>query len=100
TLPNHEIRHVDWRMGVAVAHAAAPEEHRVIEQAALAVRSGLQALEKLSEDPDLPRVDLHQVSDLLRFIAVMRDVVPRLGHAEIREDQLARLTIQHEAEDA
>src|SRR6185436_11707974 len=68
---------------VAVAHPAAPVEHRVIEEAPVAVLGRLQLLEELGELDDLIRADLRVLRQLLRVVAVVRDAVVRLGDADV-----------------
>ena len=69
-------------MQVAVAHAAAVEDQRVIEQRAVAVRRGLQLLEEVGEQLRVIGVDPGLLRDQLRVVAVMRHGVVLLGHAD------------------
>src|SRR5215831_6508000 len=86
-------RNVERRVAVAVAHAAAEENHRVVEQRTIARRGAGETLEEATEQLDLPGVDLDQTGELLRLVAMVRDVMPRLVDPEVREDQLARLAV-------
>ncbi len=72
----------------------------MIQQRAVAVGRVLQALQEPAEELDLPGVQLDEQRQLLRAVAVMRHVVPRLVEPEVREHELAGLAVQHEAEDA
>ena len=76
---------------VAVAHAAAPVEQRVVEQVAVAVLGGLQLLEELGELDDLIGADLRVLRQLLGVVAVVRDAVVRLGNADVRVAAVGRL---------
>ena len=75
---------------VAVAHAAAPVEQRVIEQVAVAVLRGLQLVEELAELHDLIGADLGVLGELLGVVAVVRDAVVRLRDADVGVAAVAR----------
>ncbi len=87
-------------MLVAFAHAAAVQDHRVIEQRSVAVGRGRELVQELREQRDVTGVELDEIRDLLRVVAVMRHGVVRLGDAEIGVDALAGVAAHHEGEDA
>src|SRR5438094_387137 len=85
---------------VRVAHAAAIEDERVVEERTVAVRRVLQRVEELREELDVVRIDLHDFRDVRRVVAVVRDGVVLLADANLRIRPLAQLAIAHEREDA
>src|SRR5262245_59832033 len=66
---------------VGIAHAAAIDDQRVIEQRPVTVGCRAQLLEELREQLRVIRVDLRNLCDLVRIVAVMRDLVVLLRHA-------------------
>ena len=66
---------------VAVAHAAAPVQYRVIQQRPIALFRRLQLVEEVRELHDLVRGDLGVLRELLRIVAMMQDgvVLPARG---------------------
>ena len=81
---DQQDRQVVVRVQVAVAHAAAVEEHRVIEQVAVAVRGRLQLLEEDREQVEVVHVDLGFLRDLLGDVVVVRHRVMAVGDADLR----------------
>ena len=75
---------------VAVAHAAAPVEQRVVEQIAVGILGRLQLVEELAELHDLIGAQLGVLGQLLGVVAVMRDAVVRLGDADVGVAAVAR----------
>ena len=69
---------------VAVAHAAAVEDCRVIEQRAVPVWSRLQLLQEMPEQLHVVRVDLLLLGDEDRIVAMVRHRMVLLGDADLR----------------
>ena len=93
-------RQVQVIVHIRVAHAAAEHDDRVIEQRAVAVGRGLQLLEVIGEQRHVIGVDLRQLLQLLRIVAVMRRRVVRLGHADLRIGARADFARHLERDDA
>ena len=72
------------RVLIRIAHAAAVEDQRVIEQRAVAVGRRVQLLQELGEQLDVVGVDLGDLGDVLRVVAVVRDRMVLLGDADLR----------------
>ena len=89
-------RQIGVRVPIAVGDAAAVEDHRVIEQRAVAVRSRFHALDQISELIHVMRVDLDGLGDLDRIVLVMRAVVMAVGNADLAIAAIAALAGQHE----
>ena len=85
---------------VGVAHAAAVEVERVIEQRAVAVRRGFQLCEELGEQRDVELVDLRHLGDFLRIVAVVGKRVMRIGDADFRVGAVAGFAGELEGDDA
>jgi hypothetical protein len=85
-------------MPVAVAHPAAIDDQRMIEQGTVAVRRGSQPVNEAGEQPHMVDVDLRVLQDRLRPVAVMRDRMMRFADAERRIRPLAHLARHHEGE--
>ena len=87
-------------MDVGLAHPAAEQDQRMIQQRAVAVRRLTESLEELGEQRHVVGVDLHEVLDVLRELEVMRHRVVRLGDAQVGIRDHAGVLRQHEAQDA
>ena len=64
---------------------------RVIQQRAVTFRRRLQLLEVIREQRHVERVDLRHPRDLVRIVAVMRQRMMRIGHADLGVGAVARL---------
>ena len=93
---DQQDRQVVVRVLVPVAHAAAVEERRVIQEVAVAVGRRPEPLEEAGEELQMVRVDLGFLGDLFRNAVVVRDRVVSIGHANLRIAQRAELARQHE----
>src|SRR5262249_34697526 len=93
-------RQVDVIVDVRIAHTAAVEHHRVVEQRAAAVRRRLQLLEVVGGQRDVEGVDLRHPRDLLRIVAVVRQRVMRVGDANLRIGARAGFARELEGDDA
>src|SRR6185503_1412881 len=89
-------RQIQMVVHVAVAHAAAVDEQRVLEQVAVAVGRVLQPLQELGEQAHVVRVDLRFLLHLLRVVVVVRDRVMTVGDADLRVAQPRQLAAHHE----
>ena len=98
--PDGQDRQVVVRVLVAVAHAAAVEEQRVIEQGAVAVRRGFQPIEEAREQPQVVGVDLGLLGHLLGDAVVVRHRVMPVRDADLRIGERAELAGHHERRDA
>jgi hypothetical protein len=85
---------------VRIADAAAVQDQRVIQERAVAFRRRLQLLEVVGEERHVERVDLRHARDLLRIVAVVRQRVMRIGHADLGIGAVARLARELERHDA
>src|SRR4029453_4611752 len=90
-----QCRNVEAKVQVAFAHGTAVQDHRVIEQRAVAVGRSLHPFQELPEQADLPRVELDQIGNLLRVLRMVRHGVMGLGDVEIGVDGLTRVAIHH-----
>src|ERR1043166_8676638 len=72
---HHEVREREVIVRVAVAHVAAVQDHRVVEQRAVAVGRVLQPIEEMLEEPDVVGLDLHVLFHLLGAVLMVRDRV-------------------------
>ena len=82
-----------------VAHPASVQVDRVIEQRAVAVGRGFQLLEKLREQRHVERVDLGNLRELFRIVAVMTGGMVRVRDADFRIRAVAELARQLERDD-
>ena len=87
-------------MAVAVADAAAVENHHVIEQRSVAVRRVPQLLQVVGEQLHVVLLNLDALLHLHRVVLVMRHRVMRLGHADLRVRPRTLLAAVHERDDA
>ena len=83
-LPDQQDRQVVVVVAVAVADAAAVDDHAVVEQRAVAFLDRLQLAEQVGELLDVEAVDLLDLRLLLRVVAVVRQVVVAFGDADER----------------
>ena len=85
---------------VGVAHTRAPQQQRVVEQRAVAVRDRLQPGQVLADQLRVVGVGGGVLLDPLLLVLVVGDGMVRLGDAEVRIGPAAQLAAQHEGEDA
>ncbi len=88
------------RVHIAVAQAASVDEHRVIQQVAIAVRRGPQPVQVVREHLDMMRVDLGELFDLLPVSLMMRDSVMRIGNADRTIRPVAAFPADHDRDHA
>ena len=81
--PDHQHRQVLVRVAVAVAQAAAVDDHRVVEQRAVAVGRVLHLLDEPGEQLHVHRVDLGHLLDPLLVVAVVRERMVRIGDVDL-----------------
>src|SRR5262249_3664319 len=84
------VGNVIMLMLIRVAHIAAVENQRMIEQGSITVRYGFQLVEEVRQHLDVITVDLGVIRDLVRILCVMRSsmkacVGPAERVASIRE---------------
>ena len=84
---------------VRVAHAAAVEIERVVQQVAIALRHRRQLLQEVVEQRDVELVDLRQLRHLLGVVAVVRRRVVRIRHPDLGIGPVARLAGELEGDD-
>src|SRR4029453_4964582 len=89
-----------WTVYVCIAHPAAIEDQRVIEQRPVAVWRSAQLLGTLREHSKVPGVEDRVLHLHVRLLAMVRDRVMRLGDADIRIALHAGLAGHHEREHA
>src|SRR5437667_6645678 len=81
-------RDQNWKVlmvvNTGVAQPASVQVHRVIEQRAVAVGSGFQFLEKLRKERYVERIDLGNLEELFRIVAMMTRGIVRVGVADFR----------------
>jgi hypothetical protein len=85
---------------VAVAHAAAVKDERVIEQRAVAVGRRLQLVEEVGQHLHVIAVDDREAIHLRARVGVMRRDVEALAHAALRIYGQARVARVHHRRDA
>ena len=76
-------REVGVRMSIAVADPAAIQDHRLIEERAIAVGGRTQSVKQMSEHLRVEDVDLRQFGEPLRIVAMVRHEVVRLGNTDL-----------------
>ena len=91
---------VQGAVRVAVTHAGAVEQERVIEDRAVTVRRRPQLLHEFGEQLHVMQIDQRMLGDLRGFVAMVRDGVMRVGHAEVGVGPHAEFARHHEGEDA
>ena len=96
---NHHRQRVG-RMDVAVTHAAAVDDHRVVEQRAVAVRRRGQPLHELREQRHVVGVHARVRGDAVGVVGVVRQHVVRQRRVDVRVGPLAQLARHHEREHA
>ena len=95
-LPGQQNRQVVVAMQIAVADAAAVNDHRMIEQRAVAVRCRLELVEEVCKLGDVKSVDRPDLR-LLRSVApVVREVVMAVGNADRRIASVASVVAEDE----
>ena len=99
-LAGQQDRQVVVGVAVAVAVAAAVGDHAVVQQRAVAFRDRLQLAEQVGELLDVEGVDRADLVDLLRVVAVVRQLVVAFGDADDPVLLLAALAGEHEGDDA
>src|SRR4051812_30757956 len=87
-----EDREVHVIVNVGVAHAAAIEVQRVVEQRAVPFRRRFQFFEKVRKERDVERVDLRHPRNLFRVVAMMRERMVRIRDTDLRIGPVARFT--------
>src|SRR5215831_3154714 len=93
-------REIGMDVLVAIAHSAAIKEQRMIQNAAVTIRSGLQLLQEFREKRQMVRIDLGFFRDLLRYAIVVRNRMVSIRHTDLWITQRAELAGDHEGDDA
>ena len=93
-------RQVGVVVHVRVAHAAAVQVERMVQQRAVAVRRRGQLLQEVAEQRDVVLVDLGDHGELRRIVPVVRRRVVRIRHADLGVRPVARLAGELERDDA
>src|SRR5690606_9580115 len=82
---------------VGVAHAAAVQDHRVVQQAAIAIRRFTEFLQEVGNGAaGVEGVELRQLLDVGRHFRVMRKVVEGIVDTTFVEHAVAHLARHHE----
>src|ERR1051325_12236230 len=76
-------------MSVPVAHRTAVENHRMIQQVSVAIRRVLQFFQEVRNETNVITVELCEIRDSRRILAMMRTRVKRSLHATLRKHTLA-----------
>ena len=97
---DHDVRQRVVIVRVAVAHVAAVEQHRVIQQRAVAVLRRVELRQELAEQADVERLNARQHLELLGLVLVVRDRMVPFGDADLRVGAVADLARHHEREHA
>src|SRR6185295_5934770 len=82
-----------------IPHPASIQVNSVVEQRAITIGSGLQFLEKLPEERHVKRIDLGNLQELLRIVAVMTDRMMRIRNADFRIRAVIELASELERHD-
>ena len=64
--PSQEQRHALVVVDVRIAHGAAVEHHRMVQQVAVAIRRVLQLVQEIRQQADVIAVQLGELGDLAR----------------------------------
>ena len=72
----------------------------VVEQRAVAIRSGFQLFEERGEQLDVEAVDLRHLLDEIRMAAMMSERMMRIGNADLRIGADASFAAQHHGRNA
>src|SRR5437899_8415334 len=83
-----------------ITHATAVQVHRVIEERAVAIGSGLHSLEEVGKQRNMERIDLRYLRYLFRIVAVMTGWMVRIRDADFRIRTIALLARELECDDA
>ena len=87
-------------MQVAVAHAAAVENHHLVQQRGVAVRGLPQPVEVVSEKLSVIAADLGQLGQAFGLVLVVRQRVVRVGHPDLGIGLGGELGRHQEGDDA
>lgn len=71
TASGNDDRQVHVVVNVGIAHTAAVENHRMIQQRSVAIRRLLQLLQVVCEKRNVERIDLRHLRLLLRITAIV-----------------------------
>src|SRR5215212_5707853 len=86
----------DWQinmvMNIWIAHAAAVQVERVVEQGATRLRRGLELLKKFCEQRYVELIDLGHLCNFFRIVIVMGQRVMRIGNPDFRICPVTRLS--------
>src|SRR5437773_11139965 len=83
-------------VNTGIAQPASIQVNGVIEQRAVAIGSGLQFLEKISEQRHVERIDLGNLQELFRIVAMMARGMVRVWDADFRIRTVIELARQLE----
>ena len=92
-------REVLVRVPVAVAQAAAVDDHRMVEQGALAIGRRLQLPEEAREELRVERIDLRHAFDPFGVPAMVRERMMRIRDANLRVRAQAAFAPHHHRDD-
>src|SRR6516225_10269180 len=87
-------------MGVAITERASVKDGGVVEQCAIAIRSGFQLFDERGEQLEVEAVDLCHLLDEIGMSAVMSERVMRIGNADLRIGADTSLAAQHHGRNA
>src|SRR5258708_2487999 len=80
-----ENRHALVVVNIAVAHGAAIQNHRMVQQIAVTVRRVLQLLQEVRQQADMVAVEFGELRDFRRILLVMRARMKRSLHSALRK---------------
>ena len=98
--PRHQDRKVQRVVRIAVTHAGAVDDRRMVQQGTIAIGRRSQLVEELCEQADVIGIDLDQLRKTCRVVLMMRNRVVRIGNAELGEGPAALLAADHECDNA
>src|SRR5580658_10819905 len=76
-------RQIGMGVAIPVGDAAAIEDHRMIEQSPVAIRSGFHTIDQISELIYVMGVDLDGFRDLIGIVLVVRAIMMTVGNTDV-----------------
>src|SRR5258708_6108022 len=98
--PGQENRHALVIMNIPVAHGAAIQNHRMIQQIAVTIRRILQLLEEIRQQADMVAIELGELRDFSWIFLMMRTRMKRSLHSALRKYACAHIAAHLECGNA
>src|SRR5215831_8624101 len=95
----HKVREREMIMRVAIAHVAAVQNHRMVEQRTISITGRPHFLDELRKQSDVIGLDLDVLIHLVRAILMVRYRMVTVRHTDLRIRAIADLTGNHERDD-